>query len=366
MTIRAFVLLTPFLVAATFGVYCFAASPSATLSVTVTPSGGGGGGGACAFGPNYNGSIPAPAAVAGFNTCAANYDWTNGSNFTTNGHTYNFSDISSWLDCAGAANPLWWVVSFIAGPHAPCSDFNMANDGGVNVIQMTLTPSDHANGIKDTTMQTTQQGSGNGTAALPTGFAFPEEFYVEFKIRFVSADTNKNGGGVIADWWSVSATPNSPYMEYDFMEFGPFSNDGTGSNQDLTFFPEAHPVNPNNVSGYNHNNYNVFGERVTMDTSGNAAICFYVNGAQTVVTPQSGWTQSGNCAVGQWPATWHMNELLAMLINMGPVDVSNPAMAGPLTANTQYFRLFTCAAGVPPANAAAGFACAGSPITSNP
>lgn len=365
MTVRGLVLLTLFLLAAASGVYCFAASPSATLTVTISPSGGGGI--AAAVGPNYSGSVPAPAQAAGFTTLAANYEFSNTSNFTTNGHTYNFSDITTWLDCKGAANPLWWNATFSGGNTTPCSDFSMVNDGGTNAMQMTFTQTDHSNqgsgGADNTTMQTTQPNSGSGTTSLPTGFAFPEEFYAEFKVRMVTPDSNAPGS-LLGDWWSISATPNSPYMEDDFQETFSGGNDGTGTNQGLTFFPEAHFVNSGNLPGYNHNNYNVVGERVTTDSSGNASICFYVNGTQIAGNAQSGWTRAGNCVTGRWPDTSALQELLRLEVTAAAV-APGATMNGPVTINTQYFRLFTCA-GWNTGSAAGGYNCAGPPLSSNP
>src|SRR5690242_7504818 len=61
---------------------------------------------ACDVGTPYIGSIPAPAKAAGFTHCVANYDFTQTGPFTSGGNTYRWSNLSSWLECAGASSPL--------------------------------------------------------------------------------------------------------------------------------------------------------------------------------------------------------------------------------------------------------------------
>ena len=115
----------------------YAANPSAPFSVQVVdpPNGI-----ACDVGPNYTGTIPAPARAAGFTHCVANYDFTQTQQFTTNGHTYQWSNLSSWLDCAGASNPLLWGKNY--GVAMNCSDVSVSTDGSLQVLRMQYLPSD--------------------------------------------------------------------------------------------------------------------------------------------------------------------------------------------------------------------------------
>jgi hypothetical protein len=82
-----------------------AAIPAAVWAVTgapdysITPSGGAI---ACDIGPALTGAIPAAATQAGSTHCGANYDFTQAGSFTSGGHTYQWSNLSSWLECAGA------------------------------------------------------------------------------------------------------------------------------------------------------------------------------------------------------------------------------------------------------------------------
>ena len=234
-------------------------SPPVDTPVTIPSSNGT----ACAIGPSYTGQIPAAAAAAGFTTCAANYDFTNTSNFTNNGNPYNFSQINTWLDCAGATNPLWYYGA--SSNVAPCGDASIANDSGTNALQLTLTPSDMAAGHNLFSILTAVIHSGNGTTTPATGTTFPEQYYAESKIRMVTPDSNMSGSGhLLTDFWMNSATGNSPYMEFDIIEQYSVTGDAGGTNEGLSFFPESHSANSSVIPGYNHNQYHVFGERVTM------------------------------------------------------------------------------------------------------
>jgi hypothetical protein len=169
---------------------------------------------ACDIGPNYTGAIPAAALAVGFTHCAANYDFSNSF----------YATRSNWLDCAGAANPQWWNLSF-GGANAPCSRYNIISDPafGTNVLQSIYQPSDWPREIS-TELDTTNSAS--PTPGSNPGFFFPTQFYVEVA-EYVTADTQNNAyagtscglspalfGGVWA--W---AAPES--VETDFMEFYP-------------------------------------------------------------------------------------------------------------------------------------------------
>ena len=78
----------------------YAGNPSAPFSDQVVPADPPSSV-ACGYGPNYSGSIPAPAQAAGFNTCAVNLDF--GSAALSNPATY--------IDCMGAGSPILSTTS---------------------------------------------------------------------------------------------------------------------------------------------------------------------------------------------------------------------------------------------------------------
>ena len=136
-------------------VLAYGASPSTDLSVQIVPAASPtppSNGIACDIGPNYIGSIPAPAQAVGYTHCAANYDFTSSTTFNNGagGSGYNFSNISTWLYCNGSGGgtasnptgPLWYVIDTGNGVQAPCSDMSIINDGGSNSLLLTFTPTD--------------------------------------------------------------------------------------------------------------------------------------------------------------------------------------------------------------------------------
>jgi len=185
---------------------------SADLSVQAVPASDGI---ACDIGPNYAVAVPAAALAAGFTHCAANYDFSNPF----------YATRSNWLDCAGAANPQWWNLSFGRGAVAPCGRYNIIHDPafGTNVLQSIYQPSDWPKELS-TELDTTNSAS--PTPGSNPGFFFPTQFYVEVA-EYVTADTQNNAyaatscgsspalfGGVWA--WAAPET-----VETDFMEFYP-------------------------------------------------------------------------------------------------------------------------------------------------
>jgi hypothetical protein len=171
-------------------VLAYGGSPSTELSVQIVPAASPtppppsptpppSNGIACDIGPNYTGTIPAGAQAAGFTHCAANYDFTTSSNFTYNGNTYNFSNLSTWLDCAGASNPLWFHTGYNS-PATPCSDISIVNDGGTQVLHIVWTPADAQSGSQ---VSGIQLANANNTQYQ----TFPVGTYVEGLFRSTAA-----------------------------------------------------------------------------------------------------------------------------------------------------------------------------------
>jgi hypothetical protein len=254
-------------------VLAYAGSPSTELSVQIVPAASPtpppSNGIACDIGPNYKGSIPAAAQAAGFTHCAANYDFTQPF----------FATESSWLDCAGASNPMWAQVIFANGSNPPCSDIRIMSDGGIQALDISFPTSLLGT---STTNQLATENVNNGGTNLPSGFnGFPNGSYIEMVWRVSSATQNScpssNTNCIFADIWSwdTSSTSSNGHIEWDFTElYGYVGTDGgcdgatncNGIGQ------------PGHVSGFDPTVYNTYATRVTLDGTGNVARCNYLNG----------------------------------------------------------------------------------------
>lgn len=244
-----------------------------TKSVTVTCNPTGGSGVACTFGPNAP-SVPSAAQAAGFTTCVANYDFTNTASFTNNGHTYQWSNMGTWLDCDGASNPLWTFA------YGNCSHVNIISDGGTQTLDVQWQPSDYGT-YTSTAIQT--GGPGNDSNISNAILSVPTGKYVEVVSRITQSTQSSacNSGCTYAGIWSWGGNGNPNFIEWDFIEY--YYN---GVNSDGA---QLHPTDgasasvdaigePHNVSGYNPTQYNTFGIRTASDTSGDLAMCTYLNG----------------------------------------------------------------------------------------
>jgi hypothetical protein len=216
---------------------------SADLSVQAAPASSDGI--ACDIGPKYTGAVPAAALAVGFTHCAANYDFSNSF----------YATRSNWLDCAGAANPQWWNLSFARGAVAPCSRYNVIPDPafGTNVLQSIYQPSDWPREIS-TELDTTNSAS--PTPGSNPGFFFPTQFYVEVA-EYVTADTQNNAyaktscGSSPALFGGVWAWAAPERVETDFMEFYPGASTCTngGNTSDHSGGGALFPANVNAQPG---------------------------------------------------------------------------------------------------------------------
>jgi hypothetical protein len=159
-----------FIAALLVPVLAYGANPSAPFSDQVVPAQNPPppppGSIACAIGPNYTGSIPAPAQAAGYTTCAANYDFT----------TPTFSTLSTWLGNCGASSPILWA--FFTG-NTGCGDISMVSDGGSNSLLLANPASPGAD--SQIVILSADNGSGGGNGAT-----FPIGNYAEVVVRTTS------------------------------------------------------------------------------------------------------------------------------------------------------------------------------------
>ncbi len=192
----------------------YSANPSADLSVQVVPPSSNGI--ACDIGPNYTGSIPAAAQAVGFTHCSANYDFSNSF----------YATRSNWLDCAGAASPQWWNLSYATTTPAPCARYNIIADTafGTNVLQSIYEPGDWGPYPAETSTEIDTTNSPSPTPGTSPGFFFATQFYVDVA-EYVTPSTQNNTytgtncgtvGQLMGGTWTWAA-PSA--VETDFMEF---------------------------------------------------------------------------------------------------------------------------------------------------
>jgi hypothetical protein len=281
-----------------------------------------------------------------FSTLALSMDWTGATQSGySNGRKFKADKLTNWLDCA-AATPTMQNGGFNAPP-PPCSVYSIINDNGTNTLKMTFTPS----------------MTRSNAAELYTAQAFPNEFYVEAKMRTESTSDAVCPNGVpCEDFWSYTAHHGAPPMEWDFIEMYNSQKDGAGSNVGPGTQVEQHGANSSLVPGYNHDNYNIFGERVTQDGTGKVSICFYVNNVQVPVTYAR---NRGNCAV-RHDRSWLSNYStpIGILLQSGN---GGHSVSGNINLYAQWMRVWSCAnwrkANPPHSD---GLACKGVVLSTNP
>jgi hypothetical protein len=185
----------------------YAGTPSAPFSDQVVPAGPPSGT-KCDYGPNYSGSIPAPAQAAGFTTCALNADFSNPF----------FSTISSWLGNCGGGTALWqfyWDVRF--GTPGDCARVDMETDAsiGKQVLHLQEQPGDVANNNLAFALDFPGWAS-----ATQHQIMFPPEQYFEITFRFTPASLTEGGAPAgpldiyMNGWTNGCCGTENDYIEY--------------------------------------------------------------------------------------------------------------------------------------------------------
>lgn len=269
--------------------FCITASASSyqPLTQSFTLVGNSSGAIACDYGPNYTGaSVPPSASAAGFTRCAANFDFTNTANFVNAGNggaTLNFSNLSTWFNCFGAADTaaMMWSYPTHSPPSAPCdsSHYNMVTDSGVQVLRATWNTSD---GIATVN---TQSETFNGAGPAYYGFTVPNAFYIEVVWRVDTSNICNpsppppNFSGCLV-WgpfqYAANGNPNA-FVEVDYDEvYSSNAPEGLGPNWGewgAGCSPCGYPGPPKPT--YDPTHYHTYGLRITSDGSSTLGACSY-------------------------------------------------------------------------------------------
>ena len=217
-------------------------------------------------------AIPIPAMAAGYTTLAFHSDFTQSF----------YADASNWLDCAGAANPQWWIGG-VGGVSPPplCERVSIVNDNGTQALDLKFTADDYASGSLALTTISPQ---------FDRGVDFGNGFYAEVTARVTPESINNNNwGDWVAGFWTWSDTQalgiSDSWLEFDVLER--FANGGDGGWYDDSFV-HVYP-DPNyggiyldgwgNYYGVDPTQYHTIGMRVLQGTSDLQA-CMYVDNEQ--------------------------------------------------------------------------------------
>ena len=217
---------------------------------------------------------PAGAAAAGYTTLALNIDFTGATTSSYNGTAFNAQNLSAWLDCAGASNPIFWENGFSSNA-PPCSAFNIVNDNGTTALDMTYLLSYWPNSLTSS-IQTVNPTNNS------LQHNFPQDVYYEITFRMSSQTVNScpSGGGLCLfgtffTW--VFGNGSSAPMEWDIVET--WSN-GAATNGAIDHQGShgGQPMGPNYYGCCaDFTQYHTYADRVTTDGNNNWAGCSYLD-----------------------------------------------------------------------------------------
>lgn len=250
----------------------YSASPGTNLSVQIVP--------AATPAPPPSPTPPPPpagAAAAGYTTLALNIDFTGATTSSYNGNTFNAQSLSAWLDCAGASNPVFWVNGFSSSA-PPCSAYNVINDNGTTVLDMTYLPSYWPNSLT-TSIQTVNPSNNSSQHNFPQGVYYE----VTFKLSNQTVNNSCSSGvgnnplclfGTVFTW--VFGNGSTAPMEWDIVET--YSN-GAAINGAIDHTSNAgYNMGPNYYGGSGDlTNYHTYANRVTTDGNNNWEGCSYLD-----------------------------------------------------------------------------------------
>jgi hypothetical protein len=273
----------------------FGGNPSADLSVQVVPAGSD-------LPPS--GLTPPPGAVAaGYTTLAWEFDIPNNQVCNSASGTLvcvAASPLSNWLDCSvnggqAATTPMFWVVKQYYNA-APCSDMTIVYDSaagknqvGANVLDVAFTPTDYANNIWGTQLETVRQD-------LLASIEFPPGIYVEVTFAVEPATqtssypqlpltvdgTTYTYGETTDQFFYANNGTTAAFSERDIIELaspviggngggGPDNNGASGGTGN-----DYASYNTSTISGYDPTTYNTYADRWFFDGGASVGVCQYI------------------------------------------------------------------------------------------
>lgn len=372
-------------------------SVNQNITVTVTSATSTG----CDEGPNKN-SIPLPAQMAGFTTCALNADFTDNSGAVTGGG-FVMNDTSTYIDgCSSNPSNLpayhFYVTTFFSTVNSPCNRASIVSDplgGGFNVLHLTFSAADQA---AYNSNNVAAGCSGDGGANPPCTFAlndneihwpsylggtygFPTEFYISSTVYIPLSSMNSinpsanvtqalstpNGVG----YASAAITGEGARFDNDQMEvYSRATNSGATSWCCVSTGWEQW-YNRSGVEFYNANSYPTFNSidptsgyhqiEVTFTSDENpsgpiASECAWIDGIEAgcagsgkVGNPDV--FQGPRCNSGTWACYFGFNRTVLWIIaadaactnNSNVVLYTSPCYSNPTDIYFKEISIFECA-----------------------
>ncbi len=281
----------------------FGASPTATLSAQIVPA---------PSGP----PVPAAAQAAGFTTVAANWDFSQPL----------YANSANWYDCPTGTNlSLPWHGDGAGQSTVSCTDFNQANDGGVNVLRGHYSASNTVNTV--VIMSTASSITGGAAIDFPN-------MYLEATFRIEgSYGGPANTGGPNAWWTWQRTTANPGPTEMDMTELlyasGGFGD--AGVNQHNPGFSSPAPFyesfGTNNLpAGWSPTTYHTYGLLLTGDGATARYACDFVDNRL-----------QGCVNTNEVPAQMSIRQFI-----ISDMENKNPGQPQDTFMDTKYARVWSC------------------------
>jgi hypothetical protein len=194
-------------------------------------------------------------------------------------------NVSTWLDCAGAANPLVFTQPNGGnnGGHAPYPQCpSIVTESGQHVILQQFSKADDLNGNFQAQMVTYKASSPHAGESVPLG--------VYFEATYKSTNFPPFPGGYQPGPFigGIGEAPNQSYFEFDGFEingsgnvpagFGSLWHNWWGCNPTCDLAPNWNGANPiPHYSGYDGKEYHTVGMRITGDGT-TVVKCMWLDG----------------------------------------------------------------------------------------
>ena len=208
-------------------------------------------------------AVPAPASAAGFTNLVFSADFTSPA----------FSNVSTWLDCAGASSPVFWLGGVGTSNVTPCSVISVGTDQGQQAAILSYLSSYGTN-----KPQLESASSFPVYPGPPGGKTFPTFVYIEEKFR-VSVNA---GTGVTSAFWYYN---NGPGVEYDVIET--YNSPSFSDSCEHNWAPGGNQSGPcnwfgavPNFPGWDPTNYHTYGMLITGNGTSAPWYCTYIDNVQ--------------------------------------------------------------------------------------
>ena len=338
-----------------------AGNPSTNLPGQIVPASDT----ACDQGPDYVGSVPGPAAAAGFTHCALNADftWT-----TTDSNGINYSNIATWIAECGAPTRQYnfhLAYFFNVLTPSPCDDVDIQADplgGGFNVLhlqfsledqQLFINSPDHGSPTYSyDSLTMTWPSLSQGTPSLPYEMYIETTFYLP--VSMLNSGVPDHASFSAMNSTTVATDVPSTHLAVTQFEIvGAPANSGATSwlwSSGLGIYPRG--STPPAVQDYFDfaSGYNTIGQLITSDETSKISICSFINGNhQGCINADISTSGALACAGGGYACYFGQNGVILMeylgfmtcISDLSPYN--RPCIQNNLDHYYKSIRVWTCA-----------------------